>query len=68
MARTRNLLAALLLPGLLAAQEPAPAEALPADDPVLAQLDALAILPWLLNDPFTADTASLNVHGFAPHE
>ena len=35
------------------------------DDPVMEQLDRLAMLPWMKNDPFTTDEALLNVHGFA---
>jgi membrane-bound lytic murein transglycosylase D len=31
-------------------------------------LDDLSRVHWLKNDPFTADTARLNVHGFAPAE
>lgn len=38
------------------------------DDPVLARLDDLSQVHWLKNDPFTADTALLNSHGFAPAE
>ena len=58
------LLVCVLLPGLAMAQPPAPDSILAADDPVLLQLDGLATLPWLLHDPFTADTATLNIHGF----
>lgn len=59
MARTRTLLLSLLLPVIGFAQDP-----LPADDPVLEQLDRLSMLPWLKNDPFTTDVEKLNVHGF----
>ena len=57
------LLVCVLLPGLAMAQPPAPDSILAADDPVLLQLDGLATLPWLLHDPFTADTSTLNMHG-----
>ncbi|MEO8069719.1 MAG: LysM peptidoglycan-binding domain-containing protein [Flavobacteriales bacterium] len=35
------------------------------DDPVMEQLDGLAMLPWMKNDPFTTDRELLNVNGFA---
>ncbi|MCO6481630.1 MAG: transglycosylase SLT domain-containing protein [Flavobacteriales bacterium] len=38
------------------------------DDPVLERINELSRLPWLKNDPFTADVGVLNVHGFAPGE
>lgn len=66
--RMRTLLplfVALAWAGPLAAQADERAY-VPADDPVLQRLEDLAHLPWLRNDPFTADTAALNVHGFAP--
>ncbi len=34
------------------------------DDPVMARLDDLALLPWIKHSQFTADTAELNIHGF----
>lgn len=51
----------LLASSTIHAQEP-----VPADDPVLANLDALGMLPWLRNDDFSTDVAKLNVHHFAP--
>jgi membrane-bound lytic murein transglycosylase D len=36
------------------------------EDPVLQRLDDLAALPWVTNDPFTSDTALLNLGRFAP--
>lgn len=44
-----------------------PTDVLP-EDPVIQRLDDLAQVQWLKNDPFTADTTSLNTHGFAPSE
>lgn len=65
MARTLLLLPALALSlGLLAQDGPTPV--VPANDPVLEQLDELSLLPWLKNDPFSTDAGALNVHGFAP--
>lgn len=64
MASSRPSLLAVLLPLGLFAQEPT-APAITADDPVLEQLDKLAVLPWIKNDPFVTDAATLNVHGFA---
>jgi len=55
------------LPLRLLAQGDGSAEIRP-DDPVLARLDDLSQVHWLKNDPFTADTALLNTHGFAPAE
>ncbi|HEY0978603.1 MAG TPA: LysM peptidoglycan-binding domain-containing protein [Flavobacteriales bacterium] len=64
MAQTRALLLlAALLPIGAFAQDP-----VPADDPVLEQLDKLSMLPWLKNDPFVTDAEALNVHGFRPEE
>jgi membrane-bound lytic murein transglycosylase D len=63
MAQIRALLLFCLLPFGAFAQEP-----VPADDPVLEQLDRLAILPWLKNDPFSTDAEKLNVHKFRPDE
>ncbi|HEX2616002.1 MAG TPA: LysM peptidoglycan-binding domain-containing protein [Flavobacteriales bacterium] len=60
MLSTRVLLLAVVLPTGLFAQAP-----VPADDPVLEQLDRLSRLPWLKNDPFTTDVSVLNVHHFA---
>jgi membrane-bound lytic murein transglycosylase D len=57
------LLAALLLPYGLSAQD-----SIPSTDPVLERIDDLSRLPWLRNDPFTTDVAKLNVHCFAPDE
>lgn len=57
------ILASVLLPFGLSAQEP-----IEANDPVLEHLDALSQLPWLKNDPFTTDVAELNTHNFAPNE
>lgn len=65
MARTLfGLLAGSLALGLFAQEGPAPV--VPANDPVLEQLDELSLLPWLKNDPFSTDAGALNVHGFAP--
>ena len=36
------------------------------DDPVIANIDALARLPWIANSKFTTDTGHHNIHGFAP--
>lgn len=38
------------------------------DDPVMARLDDLALAACIKLDPFTADTGTLNVHGFAPDQ
>ncbi|MBL7962786.1 MAG: LysM peptidoglycan-binding domain-containing protein [Flavobacteriales bacterium] len=65
MARTLLLLPALALSLGLSAQD-GPTPVVPANDPVLEQLDELSLLPWLKNDPFTTDAGALNVHGFAP--
>lgn len=35
------------------------------DDPVVARLDDLAMLPWIKHSAFSTDTASQNIHGFA---
>jgi membrane-bound lytic murein transglycosylase D len=66
MAGLRLLSFCALLPLASLAQE-VPFTILP-DDPVLARLDDLSQVHWLKNDPFTADTARLNVHGFARAE
>lgn len=55
------LLLTLLTAGTLLAQDP-----VPSNDPILENLDALGILPWLRNDAFSTDVAELNVHHFAP--
>ncbi|MBK8341241.1 MAG: LysM peptidoglycan-binding domain-containing protein [Flavobacteriales bacterium] len=60
----RLFLALVAVPFMGTAQTPQDIPALPPDDPVLQRLDDLAHLPWVMNDPFTADTALLNVHGF----
>ncbi len=60
----RLLLALVALPLAGSAQTGQEIPALPPDDPVLQRLDDLAHLPWVMHDPFTADTALLNVHGF----
>lgn len=57
------LLAVLLAPCALAAQD-----TIPANDPVLERINDLSRLPWLLHDPFTTTVEELNVHGFAPGE
>jgi membrane-bound lytic murein transglycosylase D len=57
------LLAAFSLPLVLSAQD-----SVQATDPVLERLEDLSMLPWLRNDPFTTDVATLNTHGFAPDE
>jgi membrane-bound lytic murein transglycosylase D len=59
--RTTHLFLALFSAGALLAQD-----AVPADDPILENLDKLSILPWLKNDPFSTDVSALNVHHFAP--
>lgn len=60
--KTRSLLAAFsFLPLCLCAQD-----LIAPSDPVLERIDELSKLPWLKNDPFTADPAVLNKHGFAP--
>ncbi|MCB9168791.1 MAG: LysM peptidoglycan-binding domain-containing protein [Flavobacteriales bacterium] len=41
---------------------------IPADDPVLRQLDDLLLTTWVRHDRFTTDTARLNVNGFPPAE
>lgn len=64
--RTTILAVALPLGGW--AQTDTAPPAILADDPVLQQLDELSRVHWLKNDPFTADTAALNTHGFAPAE
>ncbi len=62
-------LLALLLPALVLAQPegtvPQPV-ALTPDDPVVARLDDLALVPWIKHSPFSTDTAHHNVHGFTP--
>jgi membrane-bound lytic murein transglycosylase D len=63
MARYPFTLSASLLPILLCAQAP-----IAADDAVLERIDELSTLPWLKNDPFVADPAALNIHGFAPSD
>ena len=63
----RPFLLVAVLPLGLAAQNTADVIILP-DDPVLARLDDLSQVHWLKNDPFTADTALLNTHGFASAE
>jgi membrane-bound lytic murein transglycosylase D len=40
--------------------------ALTPDDPVVARLDDLALVPWIKHSPFSTDTAHHNVHGFTP--
>ena len=60
-------LAAALPLGAWAQPDAAPVSILP-DDPVMQRLDDLSQVNWLKNDPFTADTAALNTHGFAPAE
>lgn len=35
------------------------------DDPVVANIDALAKLPWITNSKFTTDTCHHNIHDFA---
>ncbi len=58
----RQLLAALVFaPCTLIAQD-----SIAPGDPVLERIDELSQLPWLKNDPFTADVSRLNTHGFAP--
>ena len=51
--------------GLHAQEEPADAPpSLRHDDPVVARLDELSLLPWIKYSPFTIDTSHHNVHGF----
>lgn len=65
MARTLlSLAAAALSIGLLA--QDGPSTIVPANDPVLEQINELSLLPWLKNDPFVTDPGVLNVHHFAP--
>ncbi len=61
----RCLLFALAVPFTLHAQEEQKV-VIPNDDPVLARLDDLSLLPWIKNSAFTADTAELNVHNYPP--
>lgn len=68
MARLLILPSLLLFLGTALAQSDPATGPVPADDPVMARLDELARLPWLKYDAFTADTAALNIHGFAPDE
>ena len=71
--RTLLLAASLALStALLAQPDAAPATgqyevpfAIATDDPVMEQLDRLAQLPWVKNDPFSTDIAKLNVHRYA---
>ena len=58
--RKIHLFLALFSAGALLAQN-----SVPADDPVLENLDKLSILPWLKNDAFSTDVSALNVHHFA---
>ncbi|MDQ3100865.1 MAG: transglycosylase SLT domain-containing protein, partial [Bacteroidota bacterium] len=55
----------LALPFAVHAQQEA-IKSVPADDPVMQRLDDLALLPWIKNSTFSADTAQLNVHDFPP--
>ncbi|MFZ1687908.1 MAG: LysM peptidoglycan-binding domain-containing protein [Flavobacteriales bacterium] len=59
------LFVALLAGSAAMAQSDAVPFAIAPDDPVMEQLDRLAMLPWMKNDPFTTDQALLNVHRFA---
>lgn len=59
----RYLCFAFVLPFSLHAQ-PDGVVAVPADDPVMQRLDDLALVPWIKNSAFTADTAKLNIHDF----
>lgn len=56
-----------LVPLALHAQEDVPFVIQP-DDPVLERLDDLSRVHWMKYDPFTTDTGTLNVHGFARAE
>ena len=53
---------------LCAAAQPAGEVRLMADDPVMARLDDLAMLPWIKHSPFSTDTAAQNIHGFAAEQ
>ncbi|MCW5899804.1 MAG: transglycosylase SLT domain-containing protein [Flavobacteriales bacterium] len=65
-------LLAVLPCALLRAQDDGDPDArpvrLPPDDPVVARLDELAMLPWIKYARFTTDTAHHNRHGFAADE
>ncbi len=62
----RLLLSACIFPLAALAQEEVVPFKISADDPVMARLDDLALLPWIKHSQFTADTAELNVHGYPP--
>ncbi len=59
----RSLFLAFAFPLFVHAQEDA-VVTVPAGDPVMQRLDDLALLPWIKNSTFTADTARLNIHDF----